>query len=124
MKNNNQKTITKDITLPNEIVKEILSKNYYQKSMETVENSDVDINHLENIFTNEIYYTAMKMLPLVERKILYLSYIETTRLNDICRKLKLERKQVIYLRTKAINTFKRNLDVLYKAQYCKKGNKN
>lgn len=124
MKNNNQKTITKDITLPNEVVKEILSKNYYQKSMETVENSDVDINHLENIFTNEIYYTAMKMLPLVERKILYLSYIETTQLNDICRKLKLERKQVIYLRTKAINTFRRNLDVLYKAQYCKKGNKN
>lgn len=124
MKNNNQKTITKDITLPNEVVKEILSKNYYQKSMETVENSDVDINHLENIFTNEIYYTAMKMLPLVERKILYLSYIETTQLNNICRKLKLERKQVIYLRTKAINTFRRNLDVLYKAQYCKKGNKN
>jgi len=124
MKNNNQKSITKDITLPNEIIKEILLNSYYQKSMETVENSDVDINHLENIFTNEIYYTAMKMLPLVERKILYLSYIETTRLNDICRKLKLERKQVIYLRTKAINTFRRNLDVLYKAQYCKKGHKN
>lgn len=123
MKNNNQKNFTKDITMPNEVIKEILSNNYYQKSMHNVENSDVDINHLENIFSNEVYYTAMKMLPLLERKILYLSYIESIRLNDICRRLKLERKQVIYLRSKAINTFKRNLDVLYKAQYCKKGNK-
>ncbi len=124
MKNNNQKQFTKDITLPNEVVKEILSNSYYQSSMQSVENSDVDINHLENIFTNELYYTAMKMLPLLERKVLYLSYIENTRLNDICRKLKLERKQVIYLRTKAINTFRRNLGVLYKAQYCKRGNNN
>lgn len=44
--------------------------------MQDIDNSDVNLNHLENIFTNEIYYTAMKIVPLLERKVLYLSFIE------------------------------------------------
>lgn len=87
----NQKTIFNNIQLPNEDVKQIIEENYYQKSMQKVDNSDVNINHLENIFTNETYYTAMKIVPLLERKVLYLSYIENARLNDICRRLKLQK---------------------------------
>ena len=44
--------------------------------MQKADNSDVTINHLENIFTNETYYLAMKIVPLLERKVLYLSYVE------------------------------------------------
>lgn len=110
---------TKDIHLPNEEIKKILSDNYYNTQMEKADNSDVTINHLENIFTNETYYLAMKIVPLLERKVLYLSYIENIRLNDICRKLKLQKKEVITLRTKGINHFKHNLQLLYKTQKLK-----
>lgn len=110
---------TKDIHLPNEEIKKILSDNYYNTQMEKADNSDVTINHLENIFTNETYYLAMKIVPLLERKVLYLSYIENIRLNDICRRLKLQKKEVITLRTKGINHFKHNLQLLYKTQKLK-----
>ncbi len=110
---------TKDIHLPNEEIKKILSDNYYNTQMQKADNSDVTINHLENIFTNETYYLAMKIVPLLERKVLYLSYIENIRLNDICRRLKLQKKEVITLRTKGINHFKHNLQLLYKTQKLK-----
>lgn len=120
----NQKTIFNNIQLPNEDVKQIIEENLYQKSMQKVDNSDVNINHLENIFTNETYYTAMKIVPLLERKVLYLSYVENARLNDICRRLKLQKNEVISLRNKAITHFKNNLSTLNKAQIIKKGGNN
>lgn len=120
----NQKTIFNNIQLPNEDVKQIIEENLYQKSMQKVDNSDVNINHLENIFTNETFYTAMKIVPLLERKVLYLSYIENARLNDICRRLKLQKNEVISLRNKAITHFKNNLSTLNKAQIIMKGGKN
>jgi len=121
MDKNNLKKHTKDILLPNEEIKEILTNNYYQIQMENANNIDVDINHLENIFTNETYYKAMKIIPLLERKVLYLSYIENVKLNDICRRLKLQKKEVILLRNKAITHFKNNLNTLYKAEDLKNG---
>ena len=104
-----------------EAIIKMIEDNYYQKSMQDVDNADVSINHLENIFTNETYYLAMKIVPLLERKVLYLSYIENCRLNDICRKLKLGKNEVIALRNKGINHFKHNLELLYKADRLKKG---
>ena len=112
--------ISKDIQLPNEEVRKIVMENYSQKLMSEADNLDVDINHLENIFSNETNYLAMKLVPLLERKILYLSYIENARLNDICRRLKLQRKEVITLRNKAITHFKNNLATLNKITIIKK----
>lgn len=102
--------------LENETIIQMIENNYYKSSMEKVNNADVNINHLENIFTNETYYLAMKIVPLIEKKVLYLSYIENLRLNDICRKLKLSKNDVIRLRTKGINHFKHNLEILYKTK--------
>jgi len=121
---NLKKSYTKDIQLPNEEIKKIIAENYYQKSMHEADNIDVDINHLENIFADETYYLAMKLVPLLERKVLYLSYIENVRLNDICRRLKLQKKEVISLRNKATIHFKNNLFTLNKANFIKKGGKN
>lgn len=109
------------ILFPNDCIQKIIAKNYYKKSMQDIDNADVNINHLENIFTNETYYLAMKIVPLLERKVLYLSYIENCRLNDICKKLKLEKNEVISLRSKAISHFKHNLEILYKSKKLKKG---
>ena len=107
--------------LETETIIQMLESNYYQKSMENADIADVNINHLENIFTNETYYLAMKMVPLIERKVLYLSYIENLRLNDICKRLKLSKNEVIKLRTKGINHFKHNLELLYKTNKIRKG---
>ena len=114
---------TRDIQMPNEEIKKLLADNLYQKSMQKADNSDVNINHLENIFTNETYYAAMKTVPLLERKVLYLSFVENVRLNDICKRLKLQKKQVILLRNKAIMHFKNNLKLLYRIEKNKKSKK-
>lgn len=121
MKNLKNQDYTKDIQLPNEKMQKIVADNYYKKSIKQVENSDVNINHLENIFTNETYFLAMKLVPLLERKVLYLSYIENVRLNDICKRLKISKNEVVSLRSKAIVHFKHNLEMLYKIQKVKKG---
>ena len=110
--------------LETEAIIKIIEDNYYQTQMQKADNSDVSINHLENIFTNEIYYLAMKMVPLLERKVLYLSFVENIKLNDICRRSKLNKNEVIKLRNKGINHFKHNLDLLYKTEKLKRGTKN
>ena len=129
MKNQNKKTfkldeITKDKEQLNSIIEtaldterivQIIEDNFYEQKMQGADNSDVDINHLEKIFTNETYYLAMKIVPLLERKVLYLSFIENARLDNICKRLKLQKKQVISLRSKGIMHFKNNLNTLYKA---------
>ena len=115
------KTFNSNIQLPNEQIIQLIEDSYYKKSMQDIDNSDVTINHLENIFTNETYYLAMKIVPLLERKVLYLSYIENARLNDICRRLKLQKKEVIFIRNKGIEHFKNNLNTLYKINTLKKG---
>ena len=119
--NTNEKNNVKNINLPNDEVKKIFEQNYYYKTFQDVDNSDVTISHLENIFTNETYYAAMKIVPLLERKVLYLSFVENVRLNDICKRLKLPKNKIIYLRNQGINHFKNNLQTLYKVENMKKG---
>ena len=110
--------------LETELIIKIIEDNYYKTQMQKADNSDVSINHLENIFTNETYYLAMKMVPLLERKVLYLSYVENVKLNDICRRLKLSKNEVIKLRNKGINHFKHNLNLLYKSEKLNRDTKN
>ncbi len=107
-----------------ENIKEIFLNSIFEKAMDETLNSDVNINHLENLFTNETYYSAMKIVPLLERKVLYLSYIEKLRLNEICKRLKLQKNEVIKLRAKGIMHFKSNLATLYKAENLQKGARN
>ena len=109
----------KYILFPNEYIQKIISENYYKKSIQDIDNSDVNINHLENIFSNELYYLAMKIVPLIERKVLYLTYVENCKLIDICRRLKMKKKRVISLREKGIRHFKYNLQTLYQVNNLK-----
>ena len=109
-----------ETTLDTEKIVELIEQESYQREMQYADNADVDINHLEKIFTDETYYLAMKIVPLLERKVLYLSYIENVRLNDICRRLKLQKREVIHLRNQGIIHFKNNLNTLYKANSIKK----
>lgn len=110
-----------NIYLPNKVLVKIIEDTYFQNSMQKLEDVDVNLNHLENIFTDKTYYMAMKLVPLLERKVLYLSYIENLRLNDICRRLKLSKSEVISIRNKDIRHFKNNLLTLFKAERLRKG---
>ena len=49
--------------LETETIIQMIENNYYKKQMEQVNNADVSINHLENIFTDNTYYMAMKIVP-------------------------------------------------------------
>ena len=51
-----KKKHSKEIQLPNEEMQKLLANSYYEKSLNQLYNSNVTINHLENIFTNETYY--------------------------------------------------------------------
>ena len=84
MKNQRNKKLTNDekelssiveTIIDTEAIIKIIEDHYYKNSMQNIDNTDVNINHLENIFTNETYYQAMKIVPLLERKVLYLSYV-------------------------------------------------
>ena len=54
--------------LDTEAVIQMIEESRYQKSMQDADNTDVTINHIGSIFTNETYYTAMKIVPLLEKK--------------------------------------------------------
>lgn len=114
---------SKYILFPNEYIQKIIAENYYKKSIQDIDNSDVNINHLENIFSDELYYLAMKIVPLIERKVLYLTYVENRKIVDICKRLKIQKKEVISLRDNGIRHFKYNLQTLCKANNLKR-NKN
>ncbi len=67
-KQRKSKNHTKDIQLPNEKLK-VTSRKFLSKvNTKKINDLDVTINHLENIFADETYYLAMKIVPLLERK--------------------------------------------------------
>ncbi len=111
----------KKFSLDNKKSKNFIDYLIYQKYLRelTTDNSErkIDINHLENIFNNPIYYLAMKHVPLRERQILYLNICENEKLNNICQRLKLNQKRVLKLRSNGIKHFKENVEKLSKRKF-------
>lgn len=114
------KNFKKYFSLDNPKSKNFFDNLMYQKYLKelTSKNSskEIDITHLENIFNNPLYYWAMKKVPKLEKKVLYLNICENGKLDNICKSLKLSRKQVITLREKGIRHFKENLKKLMKEE--------
>jgi len=94
--------------------------NYQRNEQANTKERNIDINHLENIFTNKIYFKAMKKVPLLEKRVLYLAIYETSDLEKICKILKLSKKEVIELKNKGIKHFKENVK-FYSKVFSKKG---
>lgn len=89
-----------------EIEKELYQQSMREKNIEKC----VDRNHLENIFTNEIYYKAMKDIPKIEKQILYFCIYDSKPLNEICKILKISKTEIIKLKSLAIKHFKENVE--------------
>lgn len=80
----------------------------------------VSYKHLEDVFTNEIHYEAMKRLPLIEKQALFVAVFESSDLEKACSDMKMTKTEVIEIKTKAINHFKDNV----KKEIEKKSKKN
>lgn len=76
----------------------------------------VDYKRLEEIFTNEIYYKAMKKLPLREKHAIYLVIFDSNDLEKVCSEMKLSKTEIIEIKTKGINRFKENVSKYQKAK--------
>ena len=81
---------------------------YLRNKQKNIEN--VDYKHLENVFTNEVHYRAMKELPLIEKRALYIAVFDASDLEKACAEMKMTKKEVIKIKTKAINRFKDNVE--------------
>lgn len=103
-----------------------IERELYQKFLRTKEEKEkyVDSEHLENVFTNEIYYRAMKEIPKIEKQILYLSVYEYKTLNEICKTLKKTKREVKDLRENAVKHFRENIQKYEKNHTKKTGDLN
>lgn len=79
----------------------------YERNKIGIEN--VSYKHLEEVFTNEIHYEAMKKLPLIEKQALFVAVFESSDLEKACSDMKMSRTEVIEIKTNAINHFKENV---------------
>lgn len=80
------------------------------------ESEKVDYKRLEEIFTNEIYYKAMKKLPLKEKHAIYLVVFDSNDLEKACSEMKVSKTEIIEIKTKGINHFKENVSKYQKAK--------
>ena len=80
---------------------------YQRNENKRIEN--VSYKHLEEVFTNEIHYEAMKKLPLIEKQALFVAVFECSDLEKACSDMKKTKPEVVEIKTRAINHFKDNV---------------
>ena len=92
-------------------INKISYKNYLLSTNE-IDNIDVDINHLENIFHNEKYCKAMKKVPLKQRQVLYLLFVEEYTTKEVAKYFHTTTDNINKIKQNAIKNFKKNLEEL------------
>lgn len=112
----------RDYKFENEQDESRLDKYSYEKYQRNEKKNfeNVGYKHLEEVFTNEIHYEAMKDLPLIEKQALFVTVFATSDLEKACSDMRKGKKEVIELKTRAINHFKENV----KKELEKKSKKN
>ena len=92
-------------------IRKISFKNYLLNNNE-LEDIDVNINHLENIFHNEKYCKAMKKVSLKQRQVLYLLFVEEYNTKEVAKYFQTTTDNINKIKRKAIKNFKKNLEEL------------
>ena len=105
-------TKVKKLSFDNSKDKRYIEKYAYQDYLRNQNKKlkDVDYKHLEKIFTNEVYYKAMKKLLPKEKQVIYLLVFDSNDLEKVCSEMKKSKKDVIRIKTNAIKHFKRNIN--------------
>lgn len=96
------------------IIEKYTYQDYLRNQNKKIEK--VDYKKLEEIFTNEIYYKAMKELPLKEKHAIYLVVLNGNDLEKACSEMKLSKTEIIEIKTNGINRFKENVSKYQKAK--------
>lgn len=108
-----RKNFTKDIYSLNDIktqkiIDSFQYQNFLRKNLIDTKEKNITPKHFENIFTNEIYYRAMKNLLPIEKEILYLAFYENYSLQEICKITKKSKTEIIILKNNTLNKLKQN----------------
>lgn len=111
-KNRRNFTKVKKLSLDNLKDKRYVEKYAYQDYLrkQNKKLKDVDYKHLEKIFTNEVYYKAMKKISPKEKQVIYLLIFDSNDLEKVCSEMKKSKKDVIQIKANAIKHFKRNIN--------------
>lgn len=118
-----------EISLNDYNTQKLLNNQSYQNYLREFSNNTNEKlkykKRLEEIFKNEIYYSALKKLPLQEKRIFYLSLFKRLQLDEICKREKLSKKEVIRIKEISIEHFIKNVQILKKQYFDNKtGTKN
>ena len=85
--------------------KELLSYDNSSFLLET----DIAYSNIEDLFTNEKYYRAMKKLSDREKLVLYLTVIEENRAEQVAKVMNTTKDNIWQIKSRAIKNFLQNL---------------
>lgn len=110
-----------EISLNDYNTQKLLNNQSYQNYLREISNNTNEKlknkKRLEEIFKNEIYYSALKKLPLQEKRIFYLSLFKRLQLDEICKRERLSKKEAIRIKELSIEHFIKNVQLLEKQYF-------
>lgn len=80
-----------------------------KKKKSNYTNDEINYKQLEDVFSNPVYYKAMKELPLSEKFTLYVYVFKGEYLDKLCDDYKISKNGFIQIKDNGINHFKRNV---------------
>lgn len=103
----------------------IFRKRYFPQHIRKENTEDIDYKHLEEVFSDEIYYNAMKQLPLSEKFAIYVYVFRGEYLDRLCKDYNLSKQGFIELKNCGVKRFKKNVKKYNskkqkKKKFCKK----
>ena len=110
-----------EISLNDYNTQKLLNNQSYQNYLREFSNNTNEKlkykKRLEEIFKNEIYYSALKKLPLQEKRVFYLSLFKRLQLDEICKRERLSKKEAIRIKELSIEHFIKNVHLLEKQYF-------
>ena len=103
----------------------IFRKRYFPQQIRKENTEDIDYKHLEEVFSDETYYNAMKNLPLSEKFAIYVYVFRGEYLDRLCKDYNLSKQGFIELKNCGVKRFKKNVKKYspkkqQKKKFCKK----
>lgn len=103
----------------------ISRKRYFPQHIRKENTEKIDYKHLEEVFSDETYYKAMKNLPLSEKFAIYVYVFRGEYLDRLCKDYNLSKQGFIELKNCGVKRFKKNVKKYSpkkqkKKKFCKK----
>lgn len=89
---------------------------WYENTEEEFLENDVTPENLEKAFTDYKHYLAMKSLYKIEKMVLYMLIIELLPIKEVCRRLGINKYEVMKIKERALKKFRNNLKRICKKE--------